>query len=105
VRDGKDPTAAHPAAERIADRDRCARHDLAEKGEGTNAVSLPRCRADVFAVRQCHGDVGNEIGQLRLQVAQQRVVRRRVGGIGGNRMAEADHEVLEIAEMVVDLGR
>jgi hypothetical protein len=104
VRDGKDPTAAHPAAQGIADRDRIARHDSAEKGEGADAVSLPRCRADVFAVRQRHGDVGDEIGQFRLQVVQQRVVRRRVGGIGGDRMAEADHEVLEIAEMVIDLS-
>ena len=41
VRNGKDPTAAHPAAQGIADRDQIARHDPAEKGEGADAVSLP----------------------------------------------------------------
>ena len=42
--------------------------------------------------------------QLRLELRQQRVVRRRVGRRDADGAAQPEREVVEIAEMVVDLG-
>jgi hypothetical protein len=62
------------------------------------------CGADVLAIGACHSDIGDEARQFRPQATQQRVVLRHVGRIRGNRPAEAEHEVFQIADMVVELG-
>ena len=102
--DGENPATVCPGAEGTANRNRLIGLDLMEECTVANGISSAECGADDFAVRPRHEDIGDEARQFRLQPAQQRVVRRRVGGIGGDDAAEAEHEVFQIADMIVELG-
>jgi hypothetical protein len=49
--------------------------------------------------------MGVEIGEFAFDLPQQLVVRCGVARIGGDRLAQSGEETLQIADMIIDLGR
>jgi hypothetical protein len=105
-RDRDDPFAKRAGEDHVADRRTLAGQRLQEVF-AIAGVEAPgrRGRSDVETIERKQRDITDVAGQFGLHPAQQRVIRGHVGRIGGHRPGEADEQVLEIADVVVDLRR
>src|SRR6516164_6881176 len=106
-RDIDDPLSRVAADMRIANCETPAAQDLAKVGT-INGICPPTCfprAADVLASERKERDAVDEIGQFRLDLPQQGIVGKRVGRIRRHGATEPGKQMLEVADVVVNLGR